>query len=146
MFSGCLKNLSYRLSTECVVWWTKMVLAPPGGRTALQGCCCPDRRCGASDDRICRMRCAHHRCRNIRFPAATARIVCGELSRWALLADRLLLTMRCLVAAYFHEKGSLVDKQGFMMSSVHRMGSLVDKVECEVWFVHGKGDLVDKVE
>ena len=31
--------------------------APAGGRTALQGCCCPHRRSGASDDRLCRMLC-----------------------------------------------------------------------------------------
>ena len=31
--------------------------APPGGRTALQGCCCPHRRSGTSDDRFCRMWC-----------------------------------------------------------------------------------------
>ena len=49
-----------------------------------------------------------HRCRNVRCPAATARIGCGELARWALLADRLLLR-RC-------------GRQGFCPESVCRRG------------------------
>ena len=34
-----------------------------------------------------------HRCRSIRFPAATAQIGCGELAQRALLADWLLLNV-----------------------------------------------------
>ena len=37
--------------------WVAKTKAPDGGRTALQGRCCPHRRSGASDDRLCRMRC-----------------------------------------------------------------------------------------
>ena len=37
-----------------------------------------------------------HRCRSIRFPAATAQIGCGELAQRALLADWLLLIVTYL--------------------------------------------------
>ena len=36
--------------------WVAKTKAPAGGRTARKGCCCPHRRAGASDNRLCRMR------------------------------------------------------------------------------------------
>ena len=50
-----------------------------------------------------------HRCRSIRFPAATAQIVCGELAQRALLADWLLLVVTYL-SVFFPEFVMLIDR------------------------------------